>query len=100
MSIRYQKRVNFGKGAGLNISKSGASYSQRTKYGSFGTRGFSIKTGIPGLTFRKNWGKGSTGLLNLFIVGGLVLAVLVVYNLVRLLWFVVMYLYSRIKKTS
>ena len=55
MGLRYQKRVNFGKGAGLNISKSGIGSSYRTKYGTIGTKGFSVRTGIPGLTFRGGW---------------------------------------------
>ncbi len=52
MGFRYQKRVKLGKGAGLNFSKTGVSASYRTKYGSIGPKGFSIRTGIPGLTYR------------------------------------------------
>ena len=50
MGFRYQRRI--GKGLGLNLSKSGISTSYRTKYGSIGSKGFSLRTGIPGLTFR------------------------------------------------
>jgi hypothetical protein len=57
MSWRVQRRINLGNGTGLNISKSGVSSSLRTKYGAIGPRGFSIRTGIPGLSFRKYWGK-------------------------------------------
>ena len=42
-----------GDGIGLNLSKSGISSSIRTKYGSFGSTGFSIRSGIPGLYYRK-----------------------------------------------
>lgn len=52
MGFRYQKRVKLGKGVGLNVSKSGVSPSLRTKYGSIGSKGFSIRTGIPGLSYR------------------------------------------------
>lgn len=52
MGFRYQKRVKLGKSIGLNISKSVISPSLRTKYGSIGPKGFSIRTGIPGLSYR------------------------------------------------
>jgi len=70
MSIRFQKRVEIAKGTGVNLSKSGASVSHRTKFGSIGTSGFSIRTGIPGLSFQKRWGgkKDGTGLIILFFV--------------------------------
>lgn len=53
MGFRFSKRINLGKGFGVNISKSGISPSVRTKFGSFGTKGFSVKTGIPGVSYRK-----------------------------------------------
>jgi hypothetical protein len=85
MSFRYQKRVNLGKGAGLNISKSGVSGSIRGRVGSVGTRGFSLKTGIPGLTFRSSWGRSKHGLILILCTGVILFAALVVYNLFRLL---------------
>ncbi len=87
MSFRYQKRINLGKGAGLNVSKSGVSGSVRSRRGSIGTRGFSIRTGIPGLTFRTSWGKSKNGLIVLVIVGVIAFAGLVLYNLVKLFAF-------------
>ena len=59
MGFRYQKRIKLGKGLGLNISKSGVSSSFRTKRGTIGSKGFSIRTGIPGLTYRKTFSKSS-----------------------------------------
>ena len=53
MGFRFNKRVNIGKGFGLNVSKSGVSPSFRTKLGSFRTKGYSLKTGVPGLSYRK-----------------------------------------------
>lgn len=53
MGFRFSKRINIGKGFGFNISKSGISPSVRTKLGSFSTKGYSLKTGVPGLTYRK-----------------------------------------------
>ncbi|WP_040497573.1 DUF4236 domain-containing protein [Fulvivirga imtechensis] len=97
MPLRYQKRVNLGKGRGLNLSKSGVSYSKRTKVGSVGSRGFSIKTGIPGLTFRKSWGKSGSGLLILMIIGGAVLSWWVFYNLARLIVFLCGWTYEFIQ---
>lgn len=98
MNLRYQKRVNLGKGAGLNIGKTGVSYSQRTKYGSIGTRGFSIRTGIPGLSLRGNRGKGGTGLMIMLIAGAGIVAVLVVYNLWRLLVHIIGLVYYRLMR--
>jgi hypothetical protein len=53
MSIRIQRRISLGSGLGLNVSKSGLSLSQRTAFGSIGTTGYSVRTGIPGVFFRK-----------------------------------------------
>jgi len=58
MAIRYQRRVNLGKGIGLNLSGRSISMSTRTKWGSFGTGGFSILSGIPGLSYRQRYKKG------------------------------------------
>lgn len=58
MGIQYRKRINLGGGLGLNLSKSGISTSLRTKIGSVSSRGYSIKTGIPGLYIRGSWKKG------------------------------------------
>jgi len=57
MGLRFYKRI--GGAAGFNISKSGVSASIRTSMGSIGTRGYSIRTGIPGLYFRGSWRTGS-----------------------------------------
>jgi hypothetical protein len=63
MGIRYQKRINLGKGGGLNVSKSGVSPSLRTKYGSIGPRGFSIRTVIPGLSYRGGKNNKAAGIM-------------------------------------
>ncbi|WP_036825885.1 DUF4236 domain-containing protein [Polaribacter sp. Hel1_85] len=68
MGFRYQKRIKLGKGFGLNLSKSGISSSLRTKKGTIGTKGFSVRTGIPGLTFRKTFSKSSGGCLGFFLL--------------------------------
>lgn len=57
MSFRFQKRINLGKGLGLNISKSGVSPSLRTKVGSIGSKGYSVKTGVSGVNYRKSFSK-------------------------------------------
>jgi len=87
MSVRYQKRVNLGKGVGLNVSGSGISTSLRTKYGSISPRGFSFRTGIPGLSFRSISGKGKNAgaaIAVLLFIGAVVLGALFVWNLALL----------------
>lgn len=100
MGIRYSKRIGGNKGWGLNVSGSGISSSYRSKYGSIGSKGFSIKSGIPGLTFRSSWGrgknKGATALIMLAIIAALFVAYItavVFYNVARLLWWTVVELY-------
>lgn len=69
MELRYQKRIKLGKGLGLNISKSGISSSFRTKKGTIGTKGFSVRTGISGLTYRKTFSKSSkSGCLSFVLI--------------------------------
>jgi hypothetical protein len=53
MGFKFQKRINLGKGVGLNVSKAGVTTGVRTRYGSISPKGFSIRTGIPGLTYRE-----------------------------------------------
>lgn len=66
MGFRFQKKINLGKGFGLNISKSGISPSVRTKSGSISSKGFSVKTGVPGISYRKSY-KSSGCLLMLLL---------------------------------
>ena len=54
MGFRIQKRINLFGGLGLNISKSGISWSVRTLFGATGPKGYSIRSGIPGLTYRSS----------------------------------------------
>lgn len=78
MGIRFNKRIKIGKGLGLNISKSGINPSYKTKKGSISSKGFSIRTGIPGLTYRKNF-KSSGCLLSLaFFISFLALNLLII----------------------
>ena len=80
MGFRYQRRINLGDGVGINVSKSGLSTSVRTKYGSFGSRGFTLRTGIPGLSWRSGFGgkNGGAVLLMILLVLG---AFIIAYNL-------------------
>jgi hypothetical protein len=94
MGMRYQKRVNLGGGAGLNLSKSGISSSYRTKYGSIGTKGFSIRTGIPGLSFRNSFGKskGNEAIIMFFVIifiGLVYIAAIVAWNILLLLFWAI-----------
>ena len=68
MGLRFQKRVKIGKGLGINISKSGISPSYRTKRGTISSKGYSVRSGIPGLTYRKTFSKSSKkGCLGVFL---------------------------------
>jgi len=58
VGFRIQKRINLGKGLGLNIGKTGISTSYRSKAGSIGSKGYSIRTGIPGVSYRGFFNKG------------------------------------------
>ncbi len=81
MGFRFQKQIKLGKGLGLNISKSGISSSFRTKRGTIGSKGFSIRTDIPGLTYRKTFSKsskgGCTGILILIVSIGVTIALII-----------------------
>jgi hypothetical protein len=68
MGLRFYKRVNYRDGVGLNVSKSGLSPSARTGLGSFGARGFSIRTGIPGLSYRGGSGKNGVAIGAIILV--------------------------------
>lgn len=59
MSFQFQRRLNLKSGWGINISKSGFSPSFRSKYGSVSTKGVSVRTGIPGISYRHRVKKGS-----------------------------------------
>ncbi|MGR6088845.1 MAG: DUF4236 domain-containing protein [Arcticibacter sp.] len=95
MGFRYQKRINLGDGVGINVSKSGLSTSVRTKYGSFGSRGFSIRTGIPGLSWRSGFGGKNGGIIMLAIL--LLLGCLIIaYNLIRFGVFLIGWIWTSI----
>lgn len=96
MGIRYQKRVNLGKGVGLNVSNRGVSASARTKFGSIGSRGFSIRTGIPGLSYRSSWGKSKEGLVILLIFGLVYIGAVVVYNIALFLIYIFKLIYTKL----
>jgi hypothetical protein len=71
MGLRYYRRINLGKGRGINVSKSGLSASVRTKWGSYGTKGYSIRSGIPRLSYRSSSGKnGAMGWLIILLFAG------------------------------
>ncbi|MEC3965245.1 DUF4236 domain-containing protein [Flagellimonas halotolerans] len=81
MAFRFNKRVSLGKGIGLNISKSGITPSYRGKRGSLSSKGYSIRTGIPGLTYRKAFSKSkNSGCLVMLLVIILVASVLYIHQ--------------------
>lgn len=75
MGFRFQKRIKLGKNFGVNLSKSGISPSYRNKRGSISTKGYSVRTGIKGLTYRKKIKKtknnGCLLTLSLFVLSAI-----------------------------
>ena len=91
MGFRFQRRINLGGGWGVNASGSGGSVSYRSRHGSVGTKGFSLRTGIPGLSFRQGWGKnaGAAALIFVAIIAALAMMALfvrVIAYLIPILW--------------
>ncbi|WP_025743177.1 DUF4236 domain-containing protein [Aquimarina pacifica] len=80
MSFKFYKRIKLSKGLGINISKSGISTSYRNKFGSIGSKGYSLKTGIPGLSYRKSFAKRKGCLLWVLILIGIEISVIVVIS--------------------
>ncbi|MFV5686445.1 hypothetical protein ACM55I_13480 [Flavobacterium sp. GB2R13] len=69
MGFRFSKRVNLGGGLGLNISKSGIYPSVRTKSGTISNKGFSVRTRVSGVSYRKSFNASkSSGCLLVFII--------------------------------
>ncbi len=95
MGFRLQRRINLGGGLGFNVSKSGLSPGIRSKHGSVSAKGFSIRTGIPGLSFRSSWGsKSNDALLTAIITGIFVVAIYLLRVLLVLAWYLITLVYS------
>lgn len=95
MGLRYQKRIGGNKGFGLNLSGSGISSSYRTKYGTVGSKGFSIRSGIPGLSFRSGYGRGKDkGVTALIILSIIVAGFALYYSIVILYNFALFLIWS------
>jgi hypothetical protein len=93
MGFRLQRRIPLGKGLGVNVSGSGTSVSLRSRFGSLSPRGFSLRTGIPGLSYRSGFrtGRGRKGGADLLVMllFALTLGVLasILWNIIRfVLW--------------
>jgi hypothetical protein len=69
MGFRIQKRINLGGGLGLNVGKKGVSTSFRGNGGSFSSKGYSVKTGISGVSYRGTFDKSKSGCLVLTVLG-------------------------------
>lgn len=107
MGFIFQRRIKLGGGFGFNLSKSGASPSVKTKYGTIGAKGYSIRTGIPGFYWRSRWGSKNSGITALILlvlwlgyvtIAFLIKAIIFVIPLVfQVLYWIVMTLYDFIK---
>jgi hypothetical protein len=79
MGLGFRKRVNLGGGLGLNISKSGISPSIRTKAGTISNKGFSIRTGVSGVSYKKNFSTvKNSGCMMFLTVLGIVVILLII----------------------
>lgn len=79
MAFRFNKRIKLGSGFGINVSKSGISPSIRTKKGSLSAKGYSVRTGVPNLTYRKVFSKNkNSGCLCTLI---LFVSIMLIFNL-------------------
>lgn len=95
MGLRYQKRIGGNNGLGLNVSGTGISSSYRTKYGTVGPKGFSIRSGIPGLSFRSGYGRGKDkGVTALIILGIIVVGFTIYYSIIVLYNFALFLLWA------
>jgi hypothetical protein len=79
MGLRIQRRINLGGGAGINVSKSGLGFSYRTPFGTIGSKGYSIRTGIPGVTYRGSSKGSDLAGFSLALAAGIVLAIAVTF---------------------
>ena len=68
MGFIFQRRINLGGGIGFNLSKSGISTSVKSKYRTIRSKGFTIKSGIPGFYYRKRYGKKGPGVEPLMVI--------------------------------
>ncbi len=59
MGFLFNKRINLGKELGFNISKSRITPSYRNKRGSLSSKGFSVRTRIPGISYKKTSSKAN-----------------------------------------
>ncbi len=90
MGLRISKRINLGSGLGLNVSKSGIAPSVRTPWGAVGTRGVSVRSGIPGVSYRSGASK-DTGLIVVLIF--LIFGVFIIaYYLIKFLFNLIIWL--------
>ncbi len=85
MGFRFYRRVNLGGGLGINLSKSGITPSVRSRFGSIGPRGFSVRTGIPGLSYRGGHGKAGAALLLMLAIFAISIVAVVAWNILRFL---------------
>lgn len=96
VGFRFRRRVNLGGGLGLNLGRKGASVSLRTKAGTIGRRGVSVRTGIPGMSFFAPWGSGGRrtkadgpSALAWLLLAPIVVSVAVVVVAAKVLWWLV-----------
>lgn len=74
----------------MNMSGSGFSFTRRTKWGSYGTSGFSIRTGIPGLYYRKRYSrkKGDPGGIIFLLIAVAIWIIIVLIQIALIVAFI------------
>ena len=68
MAFRFQKRIRITKNLGINVSKTGITPSLKTKRGSISSKGYSLRTGISGVSYGKKFSKSSKGCAGIFLL--------------------------------
>lgn len=105
MGLRFYKRVKINDNIGLNLSKTGVSASLKSRFGSIGPKGFTLKTGIPGLSLKSSFknanGKGLANLIIfILIVGLLVLVLTIIWNLLLALYWMVVEIFHAVERAN
>ncbi len=96
MGLQVQRRFKVADRLGVNLGKTTASLSYRGKYGSLGTSGYSIKSGIPGVFFR-SYGGGKKNGESLIITIAILVAAIAFVAATYIIWQLIILTYYSFK---
>jgi hypothetical protein len=105
MGLQFYKRLKINDNIGVNLSKTGVSASLRSRFGSIGPKGFSVKTGIPGLSLRSSFknanGKGLANFIIFILILGLIVLILtIIWNLLLVLYWIVVEILHAVERAN